>query len=209
MVAFLRLVAVLLPHTTSLSKDVPMVVIFGRPGAGKTTVADGAAGPNITRLDLDVCVPQWMRDNFAAGIYPNLAERQAFAGSACEYVDQCLQEKDTVPLAAIVSFSFVNTDLRDIFRAHFPQAKWILIDTTEDESQRRIQERQGHFFKGNVTESAETKSPSTTSSRPEDDSDWEFAPVSFPHIVLDGGDPVDVNAKRTLQVLERLLESDH
>jgi energy-coupling factor transporter ATP-binding protein EcfA2 len=54
----------------------PLVVVFGRPGSGKSTIADAATGlltdegRSILRLDLDVCVPQWMKDNFANGIYP-------------------------------------------------------------------------------------------------------------------------------------------
>ena len=54
-------------------RDPLMVVIFGRPGAGKSTVAHAALelaqqrGIQCLGLDLDSCVPQWMRDNFANG----------------------------------------------------------------------------------------------------------------------------------------------
>ena len=51
-----------------------MVVISGPSGAGKSTVAKAALELAQQRgvqqclgLDLDCCVPQWMRDNFANG----------------------------------------------------------------------------------------------------------------------------------------------
>eukprot|EP00814_Leptocylindrus_danicus_P005689 CAMPEP_0116047302 /NCGR_PEP_ID=MMETSP0321-20121206/28791_1 /TAXON_ID=163516 /ORGANISM="Leptocylindrus danicus var. danicus, Strain B650" /LENGTH=81 /DNA_ID=CAMNT_0003529117 /DNA_START=190 /DNA_END=435 /DNA_ORIENTATION=+ len=71
-------------------QNVPIVVVFGRPGAGKTTIAEAADKllkdkhnvEEIITLDLDVCIPQWMKDNFTNGIYPTLAQRDQFAGLA-------------------------------------------------------------------------------------------------------------------------------
>ena len=70
---------------TSASHTVPlMVVVFGRPGAGKTTVSEEAvrllktetcsvetAPTNHLHLDLDVCVPQWMRVSISHPYYVN------------------------------------------------------------------------------------------------------------------------------------------
>ena len=70
---------------TSASHTVLMVVVFGRPGAGKTTVseeavrllktetcsAETAATANHLHLDLDVCVPQWMRVSISHPYYVN------------------------------------------------------------------------------------------------------------------------------------------
>ncbi len=52
-----------------------MVVVFGKPGAGKTTISNAAVqkigdhcGSKICLLlDLDVVIPDWMKDNFAKG----------------------------------------------------------------------------------------------------------------------------------------------
>jgi hypothetical protein len=167
-------------HKDAVPTDGHMVIVFGRPGAGKTTVAEQAfqslqtsKGPSslshysCCAIDLDVCVPQWMKDNFAQGIYPTLAERLEFAESACDHVvqqqSQLHQTKDRVPTLSItevtrttitiVSFSFVNTDLRNVFRQRFPYATWVLLDTTEMEAQRRIEQRQGHFYKGQPPQS--------------------------------------------------------
>jgi hypothetical protein len=84
-----------MPHLT-----VPMFVVFGRPGAGKTTVADNAADKvrqwqhkNVNNriksmgLDLDVCISERMREDFARGIYPTLDQRLQFGQQACDYVE--------------------------------------------------------------------------------------------------------------------------
>jgi gluconate kinase len=172
-------------------RQTPLVVVFGRPGAGKTTVAEKAvdlANCNPLLVDLDVCVPQWMKDNFAKGIYPSLQERQEFALSACDHVEECRQEDR----AQVVAFSFVNTDLRDTFRLRFPHSIWVLVDTSEGEAQHRIEQRQGHFFK---VRDQETKS-----------SDWEFAPVAFSHTVLEGTALVEDNAKRVVEIIEQAIQ---
>ncbi len=212
----------------------PCIVVFGRPGAGKSTVADAAVAllksnhqhhphPNNKNdiyclgLDLDVCVPQWMRDNFANGIYPTLPQRETFAYECCDYVeaqfDQTTRD-NTIQgqVTAIISFSFVNTDLRDIFRSRFPHAKWVLVDTEEEEAQRRIEIRQGHFYKGskidNPSERPEEQSnqdDEEMNNDNDDNSDWKFAPVTFDHVVLDGTRTIQENADRVVQMMHELI----
>mmetsp|Transcript_29866 Transcript_29866/g.55092 ORF Transcript_29866/g.55092 Transcript_29866/m.55092 type:complete len:104 (-) Transcript_29866:76-387(-) len=85
----------------STTSETFMVVIFGRPGSGKTTISEAAAvrllntdGDHGTSskqyqylfLDLDVCVPQWMKENFSKGIYPTLKQRADFISNACDHV---------------------------------------------------------------------------------------------------------------------------
>lgn len=216
-------------------------VVFGRPGAGKSTVANAVlsrnkvelgswrrtedsaalnspAPLNLIGLDLDVCVPQWMRDNFAAGIYPTSAERAAFADSACDYVESQIAEKmqdaperlssqhhREVPgsPAVVVSFSFVNDDLRASFRRRFPQSVWCLLDTTNEEASERIAKREGHFYKGAT--GASPPSAQCSQDNMSDKDDWAFAPVTFPHIVLDGRDAIDKNAASVLTHLHRCV----
>ncbi len=94
-----RVLRMATPSNASLSDTTTMVVIFGRAGAGKSTVANAAIdllqneSLYCLGLDLDDCVPQWMRDNFGKGIYPTLKERQDFATSACDHVHTKLQEE--------------------------------------------------------------------------------------------------------------------
>merc|ERR1711924_122109 len=71
---------------------------------------------------------------------------------------------DSLLLSVIVSFSFVNTDLRDIFRSRFPNAEWILIETGQEECNKRINERKGHFYKGDARNMNSTKITTTIKS---------------------------------------------
>jgi len=193
--------------------SIAIVIVFGRPGAGKSTVSEKAlelynshevesleptTSPTSTLhcLDLDVCVPQWMKDNFAQGIYPTLDQRIEFAVGACNHVDEML--KSMQPLdKAIISFSFVNTDLRNVFRSRFPDAKWVLVDTDDTEAQNRINQREGHFYKG-----APPAEVAKDVKLEADNSEWNFAKVEFDHVVLDGSQSVDANAKQVLEIFD-------
>ena len=178
-----------------------MLVVFGRPGAGKSTVAEsmlaqaGAGGEQLLGLDLDACVPQWMRDNFAKGVYPTLSERAVFAEEACDYVEAQIKSSSSSSSSStktcVVSFSFVNDDLRDAFRARFPDAVWCLVDTSPATAGGRVARRQGHFY---------TEPPSSSSSS-SSSSEWEFDAVAFPHHVLDGEAPASANARDALAFL--------
>jgi len=195
-----------------------ILIVFGRPGAGKTTITELALEvlkrggvnhvgerPPCLHLDLDCVVPTSIKENFAKGIYPTLQERTEFAHSACEYVMQEMDKvkrKDTTctkaAIEVLISFSFVNTDLRDVFQERFPNAYWNLIDVKEDVAQDRILQRQGHFYKGKQTcvEESSSVGGNPSSDNDADNSEWKFAAVTFSHIVLDGMHPVDVNARK-------------
>jgi energy-coupling factor transporter ATP-binding protein EcfA2 len=246
MVAFSSFLAFLAVGNTAIPKNpiiqtTPIVVVFGKAGAGKTTVADCAiqllveqnansqqlsgstssTGVCPVGLDLDVCVPQWMRDNFSAGIYPTLEQRNEFALSCCDHVELSLlqfenekqQANDPRLMAGVVSFSFVNTDLRDVFRARFPLATWVLVDTADEEAKLRIEQREGHFYKGKtdaslssgeITEAKKEEAPDSPDSD-KDNSDWDFAPVTFHHVLLNGYDPIEKNAEKVAKILTQAL----
>jgi hypothetical protein len=244
MVAFSSFLAFLAMGNTAIPKNpiiqpTPIVVVFGKPGAGKSTVADCAIQllveqnsnsqqlPGSTSstqvwpvgLDLDVCVPQWMRDNFAAGIYPTLEQRNEFALSCCDHVELSLlqfekekqQANDPRLLAGVVSFSFVNKDLRDIFRSRFPLATWVLMDTVDEEAKLRIEQREGHFYQGKTDaslssgETAKAKKEETSPGSDKDNSEWNFAPVTFHHVLLNGYDPIEKNAEKVAKILTQAL----
>jgi adenylate kinase family enzyme len=209
-------------NSNSNRNTMPMVVVFGRPGAGKSTVADWAVdflmssednNIHVLGLDLDVCVPQWMRDNFAKGSYPTLEERHIFAKGACDYVDEqllqlqqeTLRKNKELSMGVIISFSFVNTDLRETFRQRFPHAQWYLVNTSEEEATLRIQKRQGHFYKGKKDKETATDHKSKRPNR-NNNSEWEFAQVDFHHVDLDGNDSIECNAKTVAKGLLNLFE---
>lgn len=208
-------------------RDISMVVIFGRPGAGKTTISqaavhllgntgiddndNGRKDPKLYQhlyLDLDVCVPQWMRDNFSKGMYPTLSQRAEFIANACDYVNEEIatySKTNNKPSVAIVSFSFVNTDLRTTFRSTFPHAKWILVDTTKRMSEGRIEAREGHFYKNAsqniVVKDEDAEKMGDVVDEDDDNSEWEFKPVDFPHVILNGSDLVEDNAKQIVDII--------
>jgi gluconate kinase len=220
------------PDTMDVTRDNTfhsrMVVIFGRPGSGKTTIATmvhdqinhrmkikESKSINSHHLDLDICIPTWMKENFVKGIYPTHAERIEFANQACDYVDQEVQifakhcnlnKKDitSIPTIQLVSFSFVNEDIRAVYRERFPDAIWVLIDTDEIEAQRRISLREGHFYSGKPLTN-ELKCDEITDSQSafeRDDDEWSFAPVTFHHVRLDGRNTAEENAQHILGRIE-------
>ena len=128
--------------------------------------------------------------------------------NACQYVKEEIMAKHQKvtlhPLIVIISFSFVNTDLRYAFRAAFPDAHWILVDTDDNLAKERILHREGHFYKAESLSNSEvTKHRSDkTNDALVDNSEWEFQYVNFPHTALDGRDAANTNAKLILEINE-------
>ena len=188
--------------------DPLIFVVFGIPGAGKTTIARTVvekwsvepANLEILSLDLDDCIPQWMRDNFSQGIYPTLVQRLEFAKTCCDYVDAAINKESCAiarKLVVIVSFSFVNQDLREQFRNRFPFSRWILIDTTEQEAQKRIDQRTDHFYKGK---------DASQQDKPDRNDEWNFDPVPFPHTILSGHSPIEENASKIFIMMKDTVD---
>lgn len=220
-----------------------LFVVFGIPGAGKTTIAkhvvqtlltsttlvdvEGTATTSqrheqsVLDLDLDDCVPEWMRLNFDKGIYPTLQQRNQFAISCCDYVNESIQKfiqsktctfNITPPsvgqqILVIVSFSFVNDDLRINFRQQFPNSYWILIHTSEVEAQRRIQQRSNHFYKGKPlhTESESSIGSPHHHQISNDNNEWNFAPVTFPHTIVNGHNPIEQTSSEIVALIKTTL----
>jgi hypothetical protein len=108
-------------------------------------------------------------------------------------------------MVAIISFSFVNTDLRDTFRLRFPNAIWALVDTKESEAEERIRTREGHFYKG-APPSAKSGNEEydVTNEEPDrDNSEWDFEPVTFSHSKLPGNEPIEENARTIVNIILR------
>lgn len=197
-------------------KNIPVIIVFGRPGAGKSTIAEAADKllkekniEEIITLDLDVCIPQWMKDNFTKGIYPTPIQRKTFAGAACDYVRD--QINNRTPKGVIISFSFVNKDLRDAFRSSFTGALWMLVDTSAEEAEDRIKRRNPDHFYKRGSNSADQRKPvgdSVSSAKFQDNTEWEFDVVDFEHEVVSGLSGIDANAALvTNTILSSMLGS--
>lgn len=131
----------------------------------------------------------------ARGVYPTLEERAQFASVACDYLDKELNRALISTSCCIVSFSFVNTDLRDAFRRRFPHAQWWLYDTPESLAAERIKQRRGHFY--TLAEGNEEAAASAARG-----SEWAFAPVDFAHEVIDGTADLQQNVARCLRDMQ-------
>ena len=162
-----------------------------------------------------------MKDNFSRGIYPTLEQRQAFAFDACSYVRKKCHPDDkhsttlndtegrsyVVKLVVIISFSFVNNDLREVFRSNFPDATWILVDTSILVADERIRQRDpDHFYKGNkkididqqLDQSKYDVNNKVDESR---NNEWNFDKINFSYESLNGLDDVKTNATKIVKVI--------
>ena len=250
-------------------------ILFGRAGAGKSTLGESLLSslrseeedflldkfldepdPNnlvssYLLLDLDVCIPLEMKDNFTKGIYPDAEERAKFAHDACSHVKKEIenqrtklrsQSKNLLPLfsgpfsskegnllgqrqniddkesqstedsalTVLISFSFVNEDLRDIFRSYYPSAHWLYIETPASVAYRRIEERKGHFYKNEIvpeknlsTSTSSNNKSSTSSNTRNSTSEWTFARVTFPHSIINGKRSIVQNTIEILHIINK------
>ena len=68
----------------------------------------------------------------------------------------------------------------------------------------------GHFYKGEIP--AEVPDERDGSPIIEDDdkdnSDWKFASVTFPHLILDGQSSIDNNANKVVEKILKETQSD-
>lgn len=132
-----------------------------------------------------------MKESFGRGIYPSSEERVEFITRSCDYVDRLMATMSDETTAVLVSFSFVNSDMRDVFRSRFPHSRWILVNTSSDFAAQRIASRKGHFYKG----------PRPASINHTEPSEWEFSDVDFDHFVLDGEGSVFENSIKVLELI--------
>ncbi len=107
----------------------------------------------------------------------------------------------------------MNTDLRDHFRSRFPQAKWALVDVSDSTAQDRIDKREDHFYKGTPKEEGPKtekelfeENQDTAKDEKAVSSEWQFAPVDFDHIVLDGLLSIEGNADNLVEVLVQTMK---
>lgn len=102
--------------------------------------------------------------------------------------------------------------MRIEFRKRFPDSEWILVDTSKALAEERILSREDHFYKGSggiqnneKGDDSIAKAVESSDTADEDNSEWEFQPVDYPHVVLDGNDEVATNAKKIVDVIQNQL----
>jgi hypothetical protein len=67
------------------------------------------------------------------------------------------------------------------------------------EADRRIQLREGHFYNQETSDEREVVD--------EENYDWNFAPVTFPHVILDGSDGIESNANKIVKLIKEKKEA--
>lgn len=152
-------------------------IIFGRPGAGKDAVGEQVRNrlADLEQIDLDVLRSDKMKLDLNAGIWPTHEERLEFAHRAAAHVKYETESKQL--RRALITFSFVNTDMREIFRETFGvQLQWFLLNTDDETARQRIKERKGHFYTNWEGE-------------------WKFEDVDFHHTPLDGNASTETNGR--------------
>jgi hypothetical protein len=105
----------------------------------------------------------------------------------------------------IVSFSFVNNDMRCIFREKFPSSKWILLDTSDEIVSLRISQRKGHFYDGEVVD--KMKNIHMYNTYKVDNLESNFEAIDYDHFIINGEDPIEFNVNKILKINRiKLLE---
>jgi len=133
-----------------------------------------------------------MKEGFSRGIYPSLEEREAFMSSACDYVEEQLRQ--SFKKSCLVSFSFTNDDMRQIFKRRFHRSKWLLLQTPSTIADTRISQRDGHFYKVQSADESVRNGP-----------EWGFDQVTFDHTVINGLDDRGTNAEKVVDAIKSLL----
>jgi len=88
-----------------------------------------------------------------------------------------------------------------------------LIDTSKEEADRRINSREDHFYKGDASKTSREQTPTLNTDendkkeQDKDDNNWEFADVTFDHTILDGGETVEKNVPKLIEILRKIPKS--
>lgn len=90
------------------------------------------------------------------------------------------------------------------------------MDVTDQIAKERIKAREGHFYEGappserkEEKDTGDTKHKSRATegkNSDEDNSQWKFAAVTYPHVVLDGTKNVDINAHKVVETLNSITQ---
>jgi gluconokinase len=146
---------------TSVSKDLPLYIIAGPAGCGKTTIGLALAESNqFTFIEGDTLHPAENIAKMSAGIA--LVDDDRW-----EWLDRTILvsrevEKQGSPLGIVLTCSSLKKAYRDRLRWRIEenraegsrlQAYFVFCEVTEEECMRRVQSRAGHYMKAGMVAS--------------------------------------------------------
>jgi len=162
-----------------------ITLVIGVSGTGKSTIAEAlAARAGGQYLDADDFHPGENVKAMAAGVPLNDEMRAGWLEIVCEAMKA--ESNDQIFLAC----SALKTKYRDVFRQHFPQVDFILLDADEQVLSERMAARVDHYMPVSLLKS-------------------QIATLELPTVaeqdvlVLDGTLPIADILERSVKHLER------
>lgn len=116
------------------------VVVMGVAGCGKSAVAKRIAVPlNLPVIEGDDFHPPANKAKMSQGTPLNDEDR-------ADWLLALAGQLAASPQGAILSCSALKARYRDVLRSQTPHLKFVYLEITPEESQRRVAKRAGHFY---------------------------------------------------------------
>jgi gluconokinase len=132
------------------SPTVPIVLVTGVSGSGKTTVGALLARTlNWTYAEADGFHPATNVAKMKAGQPLEDADRWPWLRAIAAWID----EQAAAGLPAVVTCSGLKRSYRDVLRAGRPHVRLVYLDAGRDVIAARLAVRRGHFFPAGLTSS--------------------------------------------------------
>jgi gluconokinase len=147
--------------TTDMAKDIPVFVIGGPAGCGKSTVGTAIANTmHFSFIEGDALHPPSNIDKMSAGHPLVDADRWGWLDSIVTTSRQI--EMDSSPPGIVVTCSALKSSYRDRLRKRVGEAReqgsrlrewFVFCNLSQEESLRRVQDRPGHYMKAGMVAS--------------------------------------------------------
>ena len=142
-----------------------LVVLFGWPGSGKSSVGKAVSLKLGYRFyDMDVTLPEPMKEKLRKGVLVTEEEINGYVQEVIKDIDSLLKKESVV-----ASLSLFLNKHRLLLKQRFPEATFFSLEAQLDILKKRLHERKNHFFD-------ETLFDETLS---------VYEPVNFDHVSID------------------------
>jgi gluconokinase len=137
--------------TTPTNKDMPLIVVMGVAGTGKSTIASGLAERlDVDFIEGDALHPQANVNKMAGGIPLTDADRWPWL----EAIGEHIEAERLAGKGVVVSCSALKHVYRDCLRKNVHgRVRFILLDGPRDLISQRMLGRKGHFMPQSLLDS--------------------------------------------------------